>query len=296
MKFFNPTARKAFKKCPKRFCYRYIKPDLAEKFDGHDKRHCLYGVRELGGHVVHKTLARMVRSIAAGDHSWNFKTAGASCVEEFKLIVAKSLSTEPGEWIQDSEEQLAETFNGIRPEDIKDDVNHWIDSIPTMIENGYGAAHELNLGHETSTHRLESEKHVLWHRNGHPNHLTMDVVSRTMNGRSDDHVVVVDWKARALSDDDEAFQQIRWYLRYFYEVEGIPARKLHGFAVPLTRGTPKEVAFDPHWNIVSPPRPRGLTIPCSVPPRDRYPAKPHPELCNSCPYASMCSDALLPTV
>jgi hypothetical protein len=291
MKFFNPTSRKVFKKCPKRFSYRYIERALAEELDGHCQRHSLYGVRELGGHVVHKTLAEMVRSIADGDHSWNFKAAGAKCVEEFKLIVAKSFATEPGEWILDSEEQLAETFNGVSPEDIKDDVNHWIDSIPTMIENGHGAAHELHLGHETSTHRLEAEKHVHWNRKGHPNHLIMDVVSRTVNGRSDDHIVVADFKSHGIGDED--IHQIRWYLRYFHEVEGIPPWKLHGFAVPLTRGKPEEVNFDPYRHIVDPVRPRGFTIPNSGPPRDRYPAKPHPELCISCPYASMCPDAAM---
>jgi hypothetical protein len=296
MKFFHPTARKAFKKCPKRFFYRYIEPGQAEEFDGHGKRHGLYGVRELGGHLVHKTLAKMVRSIADGDRSWNFKSAGAKCVEEFKLIVAKSLATEPGEWIPDSEEQLAETFNGVHPEDIKDDVNHWIDSIPTMIENGYGAAHELRLVHDTSTHRLEAEKHVHWHRKGRPNHLIMDVVSRTVNGRSDDHVVVVDWKGKGHTTiSDEDFHQVRWYLRYFYEVEGIPSWKLHGFVVPLTRGKPEQVTFDPDRHIVDPPSPRGFTIPCSASSKVRYPVKPHPELCTSCPYASMCSDAMLPT-
>jgi hypothetical protein len=296
MKFFNPTHRKTFKKCPKRFSYRYIEPGLAEEFDGHGKRHCLYGVRELGGHVVHKTLAEMVRAIADGDHSWNYKSAGDKCVEEFKLIVAKSLATEPGEWNLESEEQLAETFNGVSPGAIKDDVNHWIDSIPTMIENGYGAALELQLGHETSTYRLETEKRVNWARNGDPKHLTMDVVIRTMNGRSDDHIVVVDWKAHAIHEDDEAFHQIRWYLSYFHEVERIPPWKLHGFAVPLTRGKPQEVPFHPHRHIVGSVRPRGFTIPGGGPPRDRYPAKPHPELCVRCPYACMCADALLPTV
>ena len=296
MTFFNPTRRKTFKKCPKRFSYRYIEPGVAEELDGHNQRHGLYGVRELGGHFVHKTLAEMVRAIAAGDHSWNYKAAGVKCVEDFKLIVAKSLATEPGEWTPGSEEQLAETFNGVNAGDIKDDVNHWIDSIPTMIENGYGAALELRLGHETSNYRLEAEKRVNWIRQGDPYHLIMDVVSRTVNGRSDDHIVVVDWKGKGHAMiDDEDFHQVRWYLRYFHEVEKIPAWKLHGFVVPLTRGKPEEVNFDPDRHIVGPARPRGLTIPRIAKRGDRYPAKPHPELCVSCPYASMCPDALLPT-
>jgi hypothetical protein len=293
MKFFNPTARKAFKKCPKRFSYRYIESSMAKELDGHDRRHQLYGLRELAGHFIHRTLAEMVRAIAEGDHSWDYKTSGRKCVDDLMLVVAKSFATAPGEWVQDCQWQLAETFNGAAPQGLKDDICHWRDSIPTMIENAYGAAHALQLVHETSTHRLEAEKHVSWNRQGHPNHLIMDVVSRTSNARSDDHIVVVDWKSHSIQDED--IHQLRWYLRYFHEVEGIPDWKLHGFVVPLTRGKPEEVNFDPYKHLVVPARPRGFTIPRTAPQGDRYPAKPHPELCVSCPYASMCSDALVST-
>jgi len=288
MKFSSPTRRKIFRRCRKRFYYRYLhKPALPDELKEHKARLQLCGVRELAGHLIHRTLARMVESIAAGSNSWDYETEGKNCMNQFLEVVAKSLAVEPGQLLGDL--QLAETFNGASPEDLKDDVNHWRVLIPTAIENAFRAAHELHLHHETSNYKVETEEEIFWTHGGNPLHLVFDVVTESPYQK-----IIIDWKTHEI-DQDDVFQ-VRSYLEYYHRVRGVPSSQLFGFAVDLRKGEITRISYDPYRHIgrstpmasrLSPITPRG---------GPKYPASPNSELCLRCPYASMCSDALLPTV
>ena len=288
MKFSSPTHRKVFRRCRKRYYYRYLhRPVLPDELKEHNARLQLCGVRELAGHLIHCTLARMVRSIAAGSHSWDHEIEGKNCVNQFLEVVAKSLAVEPGEMVGGL--QLAETFNGAGPEDLKDDVNHWRVLIPIAIENAVRAAHELHLRHETSNYRLDAEQTAFWMRGGAPYHLVFDVVSQ-----SPYQTIIIDWKTHEIDNEDAS--QVRRYLEYWHKVFGVPSSKLFGFAVDLRKGEIVKITYDPHRQIGRPASATSTLCAKAGTSGTIFSASPCPELCLRCAFASMCSDALLPTV
>jgi CRISPR/Cas system-associated exonuclease Cas4 (RecB family) len=286
MNFSSPTRRKEFRRCRKRFYYRYLyRPVLAHDLKEHNERFQLCGIRELAGNFIHRTLARMVKSIAAGSQSWNQEAEGKECVRQFLEVVAKSLCVGPGVLIGDL--QLAETFNGASPVDLKDDINHWRVLIPTAIENAFRAAHELHLHHETSVYKVQTEQEVFWTYCGNPLHFVFDVVTQ-----SPYQTIIIDWKTHEI-DNDDVFQ-VRAYLDYFHKALGVSSSKLFGFAVDLRKGEITKITYDPYRQIGRPTRGPSTASIRTATPGPKHPTNPSPELCLRCPYASMCSDALLP--
>ncbi len=286
MKFSNPTARKTFRRCPKRFHYRYFyRPESASDLSAHRRRLQLCGIRELAGDFIHRTIAKMVRAIADGDHSWDYAKASQECWDEFSLVVAKSLAAEPGQLIGGL--QLAETYNGLTPAEIKDDVNHWRGLIPVAIETAFRTAHELQIRHATSTYSVEAEKEIMWTDNGMPMRFIIDVLTQ-----SPSQTVVIDWKTHEI-DNADVFQ-IRNYLRWLHKVVKVPSSKLFGFAVNLRTGECVEVNYNPYrFNQ------RSTTATARDPRleteggKDLNSPSPHPELCQSCAYATLCPDSAL---
>lgn len=286
MKFSNPTKRKVYLRCPRRYYYRYHHvPVSAAEAEEHAQRSQLYGIRELGGHLVHRALAEMTNAIAAGVSPWDYAAASAKCVKEFRLIAAKSLALEPGQW--ESGLQLAETFNGLKAQQIEDDLRYWIDCIPTLIENGYRVALTMGIRQSSSTYSVQAEKRVAWKSSMGTHRFVLDVVTSSRY-----QTVCIDWKSHMIDNTDVS--QVRLYLRYLDKHEGVPASRLFGFAVDLLREEIVEVKYDTLPSIYSVRSLVLATGPAGRPPA--FPAKAHPEICVRCPYATQCPAAILPII
>jgi CRISPR/Cas system-associated exonuclease Cas4 (RecB family) len=285
MKFSNPTQRKEHLRCPQRFYYRYQHKSVSPTEQAeHSQRGQLYGLRELAGYFVHKTLAEMTTAIAGGSR-WDYDLAGRQCRNLFTATVAKSMALEPGQWA--NELQVAETFNGLTPLQIKDEVNFWVDSIPPMIENGFRAAHSIGIGHRNSERSVESEKRLIWPQ-PHPRRdvvIVMDVLMRSKY-----QTTVVDYKCHAIDNADVA--QLRFYLEYLHRREGVCPTKLVGFAVDLRREQVVPVKYQPYKERSSSPMRSSVQIGLgSSSDKEEHPARPHPDLCMRCPYATICPSA-----
>ena len=279
MKISNPTRRKEKLRCPKRYYFRYFhKPISPDDIAEHSRRRQLYGIRELAGHLVHRTLSDMTTTLADGSR-WDYDLGGRQCRNQFTLTVAKSLALESGQWGDGL--QVAETFNGQTGSQIKDEVNYWKDIIPTLIENGFRAAHSLHIGHATSERSIESEKRLVWSRPSGPIAYVADVLIRCK-------IRTEVWDFKSHSIDNQDIAQIRSYLELLHRQEGICPTRLHGIAVDLRRGEIVPVDYDPY-------KPRKNPIvrlpPARVSAREQHPAKPHPDLCVRCPYATICPSA-----
>jgi hypothetical protein len=280
MKFTNPTRRKELRRCPKRYYFRYFyKPGLDEALD-YARRRRLYGIRELGGHLIHQAAADMVRAMAAGK-GWSYATSGRMHRKIFLDVVAKSLAAAPGEWIDGL--QLAETFNGASPSSIRDEVNHWSVLIPHAIENAWLAAQSLGLRLAKSAREIETERQFLWHKGGQTMHYVVDVLVREPK-----LTVCIDWKCHEIDNADIA--QVRHYLDYLHYREKIPDNYLHGIAVNLITADIVEIRYRPHELG------RRVSLASTLPTatlttaklREPFPANPDPGLCRSCPYAGIC--------
>lgn len=83
------------------------------------RRRQLYSVRELRGLLIHEALASVVRRVADGGRVSDEGGVAEEARRQLLEIVPRSLATSPGE-LQEGR-QLAETFNGVIPED---DIRH----------------------------------------------------------------------------------------------------------------------------------------------------------------------------
>jgi hypothetical protein len=287
-KFSNPTERKEFKRCPQRYWFRYrYAPTNTDELIDHRRRSNLWGLRELGGHLIHRRAAEMVNAIADGDHGWNYTQAGKECQREFLSIVAKSLAAEPGEFTGGN--QIAETFNGATPAEIKDEISHWRDVIPLAIENAFRAAHTLGIPHRSSNITVETEKEVSFRKDGETYNGKIDVLMQ-----SKFQVKIIDWKCHRIDDTD--LFQVRGYLDSQRITKEIPVSALFGFAVDLLREDIVAVSYDPFglkrssFTSQANPLPQ-LGIRAKANP---VAANPHYELCLRCPYAGRCTQSALP--
>ncbi len=133
----------------------------------------------------------MVRAITGGHHGWNYTRAGMECQQAFLLIVAKSLAALPGEFIGGT--QIAETFNGATPAEIKDEITHWRDVISRAIENAFRAAHTLGIRLENSDYTVETEKEISFRKDGETYNGKIDVLIQSRA-----RTTILDWSAIAL--------------------------------------------------------------------------------------------------
>ena len=236
MKFYTPTARKEYLRCPKRFYFRYLfKPEDPTEKEQHRSLRKLYGIRELAGHLIHGAIAGEVRAYADGN-MWNYENAGKRCRERFLDVVCRSYAEEPGVLLDDL--QLAEAYNGCGIQELRDDITFWRDVIPIMIENAWRACFTLGLQQSKSGYSLFAE-HKVEHKIGDKtHHLVFDVMTQS-SARS----MVIDWKTHEI--DNEDIYQVQRYLRCLHETQGIPTLRLFGFAVNLLTEEITSITYNP---------------------------------------------------
>ncbi|HUB66864.1 MAG TPA: PD-(D/E)XK nuclease family protein [Candidatus Methylacidiphilales bacterium] len=285
MTFYSPTQKREWLRCPRRYFYRYIfQPTSEEESSAHQARRQLYGIRELGGHLIHCALADMVRDWTSNGCQWTIASATQSCLETFEEAINASLKTGPGRIHEGL--QLAETYNGLVYENIKNDVAFWTRMIPRAIANGETAARTIGIPPVTAMVQVEAEKEVYWQSASRPRRIIFDVLIRTPY-----RMRVIDWKCHAIDNVD--LDQLTHYLRYLHKFENPDELSLVGRAVDLFSGEYMEVTYKPHLPVVdllesSHVRhiPKGEKKPPSFDPA------PDPELCPRCPYSDLCESSV----
>jgi hypothetical protein len=196
--------------------------------------------------------------------------------------VALSLATEPGLFLGDV--QLAETFNGCSGTSLAESLQFWIDSIPTMVENGVRVAIGMELTANSSTRKTTTEQAISWSNDHGDFRGVLDVLYKCPS-----YVKIIDWKCHSI--DDEDIRQVKSYLKAYHYKEHVPADRLYGFAVDLRRQEVIRVSFNPYQvqtrGTASLSRPMKNAVKAS----DEFAATSHAELCSACPYRSLCPDA-----
>lgn len=258
-------------RCPKRFYLRYLEPSgIALRF----RR--LKSVRELGGHVVHATLAKVVKAVANGDRVSDQHGAMEGALKEFNRILAASASLPP--WTLLHECQVAEFHNGRHP---KEEIAHWREIIPVCVENGLRVMHTLGFRSDAGERSMRAEEEIHFQKTGREHRCVIDVLVRDGKDRT-----VVDWKCHSISNTD--VRQVHFYQDYLAKAEHVPHSRLHGFAIDLLREEIMPAHFRPY--DVMPKRPtRALSALTKS--TDPYPARPSLENCARCPFAAVCANS-----
>jgi len=263
-------------KCPKRYFFRYLDPAEAGK-----PFKQLYSVRELGGLLIHEALAGVVRRVADGGRVSDEEGVVEETRRQFLEIVARSLATPPGELT--GERQLAETFNGVIPED---DIRHWRDYIPECIRNGIRLMITLRFRSDSEKYTLEAERRYSLSRNGKSYRGVMDVYIQDDRDR-----IIIDWKTHEITSTD--LQQLSHYIRHVERTEGIPASRITGIAVDLAREKTVPLRLKPEGVFIGARDKYGKSDPPKEPPEDtdRHPSKPSIAACGICPFTAICKDS-----
>ncbi len=261
-------------KCPKRFYLGYLEPSgLTHQFRK------LKSVRELGGHLVHESLAEVIRGIADGKRISDYPDAGERALEHFDRIVSESAALPP--WTIVKNLQVAELHNGAAS---PDEIAHWREIIPLCVANGLRVMHSFSLRSDAGERRMEAERKIRFQKASREHRCVIDVLIR--DGKN---LTIIDWKCHQITNTDIA--QVRFYQDFLSTSENIPASRLHGFAVDLRREEIIEVPYRPHQLL-------GDSKPNSAPrlfdpARNPYPARPSEENCARCPFAAVCSESVI---
>lgn len=268
-------------KCPKRYFFRYLDPERAG-----EPYQQLYSVRELGGVLIHETLAGVVRRVADGGRVSDEDDVAEEAKRQFLEIVARSLATPPGELT--GERQLAETFNGIIPED---DIRHWKDYIPECIANGLRLMITLGFRSNSRNYMLEAERRYSFTRNGKTYRGVIDVYIE-----DDRNLIIIDWKTHEITNTD--LRQLDHYIRHIERREGIPASRITGIAVDLAREKPIPRRLKPSGVFIGARDQYGKSGSSQDPPEkaDPHPSKPSAAACGICPFAAICKDSAISPV
>ena len=265
-------------KCPRRYFLRYLDPMKRGK-----PYRQLYAVRELGGVLIHEALAGIVRRVADGGRVSDEDGVAEEAQKQFLEIVARSLATPPGVLIEGR--QLAETFNGMVPDD---DIRHWKDYIPECIRNGIRVMITLGIRTDSGTYSVEAEKRISYTRKGRSYRGVMDVY--ITDGRER---IIIDWKTHEITSTD--LKQLDHYIRYVERVEGIPATRITGFAVDLAREKPIPRRLRPEGVFIGARDHYGSgnSTEGSAEKVDPHPSKPSIAACGICPFAAICEDSMI---
>lgn len=260
-------------KCPKRFFLRYLEPSgIGRRF------HRLKSIRELGGHVVHAALAKVVRAVANGDRVSDHPDAGKIALEEFNRIVEVSVSLPPWKLLHAC--QLAELHNGQAADD---EIAHWREIIPLCVENGLRAMQTMGLRSDAGERKMLAEQEFRFLKSEREHRGIIDVLLCDGKNRT-----VIDWKCHSISNTD--IRQVHFYQDQLARAEGVPHSRLHGFAVDLLREEIMPAHFRPHEVISKRP---GHLLSAPRASSDPYPARSSLENCGRCPFAAICSDSAI---
>lgn len=265
-------------KCPQRYFLRYL--DSTGR--GEPYRN-LYSVRELGGMLIHEALAGIVRRVADGGRVSDEDGVAEEVRRQFLEIVARSLATPPGELMEGR--QLAETFNGIVPED---DIRHWRDYIPECVQNGIRVMISMGVRTNAGEYSVEAERRFAHTHRGKLHRGVMDVYIKDGRDR-----MIIDWKTHEITSTD--LQQLDHYIRYVERVEGVPVSRIVGIAVNLA----KEQTFDrrlrPEGVFIGSRDKYGKVDSSGEPPEkvDPFPSKPGMAACGICPFTAICEDSAI---
>lgn len=290
------THRSTRHRCPQRFYYRYLhrhsKASVEEKILI-QRLACLYGFRELLGHLTHEALAKVVRQIA--DEGFSEADAAiirAQMISDFHQSVALSREFQIG---STSGEALviAEIINDV-------DIGDQIDDGPTLLTHYFQRGIEvmnllgLQKGDVVET---EVDRELLTHQGLY--HLKIDLLLHRK-----DQVWVIDWKTKAEAGPQDR-NQIKLYLEWARRHYKLSPTQLVGMIASLQTGQLQKVLFDIFHPaaLTTPPtsdeerRTRKLSDTAEVPlaepsiKQPSYPAKPSREVCRSCSFGSICPAA-----
>lgn len=260
-------------KCPKRFYFRYL--DQTEETI---TRRSIVSIRELGGSLVHQTLAQIIRSVAKGERLTDFSTAPTDAAKQFATIILTARHADE----HSAHLRIAEFENGIEAEE---EIHHWQQLISTCVENGIRVLLQLGLRADSEENSAQPEIKVRYTKAGLERRGVIDLLLR--QGKN---YIVVDWKCHRIENAD--ITQVREYQKLLSNQEGIPPSRLTGLVVDLIREETLKVDFNPLNQLLSPRRHSLALQHVSDPQRERFPARPSLENCQRCAFASTCSDSL----
>lgn len=264
----------ARQKCPKRFYLNYLDPSgVAAPY----RR--LKSVRQLGGHVVHDVLAKVVLDVANGGHISDRQHADLTALQEFDRIVERSQKSSA--WTIGHPVQVAEFHNG---QDPSSEIEHWRTLIPRCVENGMRAMYTLGLRSNAGDYSLQAEQEIRFHKDGREHRCVIDVLVCDGKNR-----VIIDWKCHEPTNSD--LQQVRFYQNYVSKAEQIPVSRMYGFVVDLVREDIMPVSYQLPVMRSKPLFSRKPSIFGKV--KDPYPARPSQENCARCPFAAICGDSAI---
>lgn len=266
------THQQTAARCGKRFYFTYLDASGISA-----PWRSLKSVRELGGHFVHRALARMVKGIARGSGLPELDHVAREALDGFEEVV--SVSQQAGPWQRCGGLQVGELHNGLAP---AEEIDHWRTLIPRCIEKGRRVILYLGLRPDTSERSTTAESEINFRKNGQEHRGVLDVLIRDRHS-----TLVIDWKCHAITNVDLA--QVRHYQEYLCRERGIPFSHLHGLAVDLIREEIMEVPYRPLERILKPRRVHTSTRPRKT----GYIARPSRENCGRCPFAVICEDSMV---
>lgn len=243
--------------------------------------HRLKSVRELGGHVVHSTLAKVVRAVANGDRISDHPDAGKIALREFDRIATASAALPP--WKLLHECQIAELHNG---QTADDEISHWREIIPLCVKNGRRVMYMMDFRTDAGERRMLAEQEFRFLKSEREHRGIIDVLLHDGKNRT-----VIDWKCHSISNTD--VRQVHFYQDHLSRAEGVPYSRLYGFVVDLLREEIMPAHFRP-LNVILERPVRLLSAPRAS--SDPYPARASLANCGRCPFAAICADsAIRPT-
>jgi len=257
-------------KCPKRYYLAYLDPSNI----GADYR-SIKSVRELGGHLIHSALARIVRRVADGGRLADEEGEAESTLTRFDEIVAACRNLPVGARIGGL--QIAELFNGMDP---VEEISYWRELIPIAVGNGVRAMYTLDFRSDSGNRTTQAEKEIQYSKHGRDHRGVIDVLMR--DGKNH---IVIDWKCHCITPTD--LRQVEFYQDFLMKADQIPESRLFGFAVDLRREEIVRADFRPTSRRLNARIPSRSLI-TSAKNRDPYPARPSQENCCRCAFASIC--------
>jgi len=280
-------------RCPQRFYYRYLHRHSDASVEEKvliQRLACLYGFRELLGHLTHEALAKVVRQIAdEGFSESDTAIIRAQMIRDFHQSVGLSRQFQIGS-TSGEDLVIAEIINGV-------DITDQIDDGPTLLAHYFQRGIEvmnllgLQKGDVVET---EVDRELPTHQGLY--HLKIDLLLRRK-----DQVWVIDWKTKTEAGAQDR-NQIKLYLEWARRHYKLSPTQLVGMIASLQTGQLQKVLFDIFHPVALTTPPTSdekkwtpklstsgeiSTAETSIK-QPSYPPNPSREVCVSCPFGSIC--------